>query len=97
MIEEQDLRSPTVRVEGLPPSLTDGDFEKWMTSLGIRFAQSMIVRRITGEARGFAFIVTDTHEQAEAAAERINTSTLRNRTLSATVGQDRPARHERVA
>ncbi len=94
---EKDLRSPTVRVEGLP-ALEDLDFEKWLTSLSIRLTQVMVVRDRAGRSKFYGFVVFETREQAEVAAQTINGRRLRNRIVSATVSQDPPQRvQQRVA
>jgi len=92
MTEKTDLRTPVVRVDGLPTFLGDGAFARWLTALGVQVDQMLIVRDVAGNSQGYAFICVSDHQAAERIAERINASRLRNRVLSASLGQDRPQR-----
>ena len=97
MTEKKDLRSPTVRVANIPVSVEDHDFERWLSSMGVSFTQLIIIRDRDERSAGYGFVVSETHEQAALAVQRIDGARLRARVLSASVGQHRPLRSRRVA
>ncbi len=95
--EKTDLRSPTVCVTGLPTTLSDGDFEKWVASFGVPFFQSMVIRDIEGRNQRYAFACFENHTLAREAARRIDGGKLGDCVITATVGQNPPRRARRVA
>jgi cold-inducible RNA-binding protein len=84
--------STKLYVGNLPADITEDDLRKMLSEHGPVNEIAVIMDKLTGRARGFAFVTMNTQEAANAAIQALNGKEWKGRAL--TVNEARP-REER--
>lgn len=78
-------------VGGLPYQTTEQDLIDMFQQVGTVSLATVIIDRATGRSKGFGFVEMNDAQEAQAAIERFNGSTLVNRTITVNEAHERPA------
>ncbi len=82
-------------VGNLSYNVTDTQLHDAFTPHGVVVEASVILDRATGRSRGFGFVTMSTPEEAEAAVEAMNGTSLDNRSLTVNIARPREERGDR--
>jgi RNA recognition motif-containing protein len=91
-LNDKIIMSTKLYVGNLPFDITENDLRDMLSQHGPVNEISVIMDKITGKARGFAFVTMNTEEAAKAAIQALNGKEWKGRAL--TVNEARP-REER--
>jgi len=91
-LNDKIIMSTKLYVGNLPFDVTENDLRDMLSQHGPVNEISVIMDKITGKARGFAFVTMNTEEAAKAAIQALNGKEWKGRAL--TVNEARP-REER--
>ncbi|GCE11416.1 RNA recognition motif domain-containing protein [Tengunoibacter tsumagoiensis] len=78
-------------VGGLPYQTTEQELISLFEQAGQVSSATVIMDRETGRSKGFGFVEMDNPQDAQYAMERLNGSTLGNRTITVNEARERPA------
>lgn len=78
-------------VGGLPYQTDEQELREVFGQIGVVTFATVITDRDTGRSKGFGFVEFEDDEQARAAIEQLNGSTLGTRTITVNEARERPA------
>src|SRR6266567_816278 len=78
-------------VGGLPYQTTEQDLIDLFEQGGSVTFATVITDRDTGRSKGFGFVEMSSNEEAQAAIQQLNGTTLGNRTITVNEARERPA------
>lgn len=78
-------------VGGLPYQTTEQDLVDLFSQVGQVTFSTVITDRDTGRSKGFGFVEMSNDEEAQAAIDQLNGSSLGNRTITVNEARERPA------
>ncbi|GCE22489.1 RNA recognition motif domain-containing protein [Dictyobacter kobayashii] len=78
-------------VGGLPYQTDEQELREVFGQIGAVTFATVITDRETGRSKGFGFVEFEDDEQARAAIDQLNGSTLGNRTITVNEARERPA------
>lgn len=82
-------------VGNLSYNVTDTQLHDAFATHGVVVEANVMLDRATGRSRGFGFVTMSTPEEAQAAIEALNGSTMDNRALTVNVARPREERGDR--
>ena len=84
-------------VGNLSYQTSENDLQEYFSQAGVVTSVNLMLDRVTGKSRGFAFIELATPEEAAKAVEQFHTKEFQGRTLTINVArpkEERPPRRE---
>lgn len=78
-------------VGGLPYQTDEQELREVFGQIGTVTFATVIIDRDSGRSKGFGFVEFENDEQARAAIEQLNGTTLGNRTITVNEARERPA------
>src|SRR6266851_1307398 len=85
----QELNSMRLYVGGLPYQTTEQDLTDLFTQVGQVISAAVITDRNTGRSKGFGFVEMSSDQEAQAAIEQLNGTSLGNRTITVNEARER--------
>ncbi|MFZ0428939.1 MAG: RNA-binding protein [Acidobacteriota bacterium] len=82
------MNSRKLYVGGLPYSISDKQLEEMFASYGTVESARVITDRMTGRSKGFGFVEMSSQEEAQAAIDKVNGTSVEGRSL--TVNEAKP-------
>ena len=82
------MNSRKLYVGGLPYSISDKQLEEMFTPHGTVESARVITDRMTGRSKGFGFVEMSSQEEAQAAIDKVNGTSVEGRSL--TVNEAKP-------
>jgi len=79
-------------VGGLPYSVTNTELEEMFSQVGKVVSVNVITDRDTGQSKGFGFVEMEEDEKADEAINKLNGTTLGERTIAVSVAKPREER-----
>jgi RNA recognition motif-containing protein len=76
-------------VGGLPYQTNEQDLQDLFASVGQVVSATVIIDRATGRSKGFGFVEMSSDQEAHAAIERLNGTTLGERTITVNEARER--------
>ncbi len=82
-------------VGNLSYQTTENDFQEYFSQAGVLTSVNLMLDKVTGKSRGFAFVAYATSEEASKAVERFHNQEFQGRSLTVNVARAREERAQR--